>query len=137
MTYPEIIQYTTQHPKQLFLLDGIGALVTAICLGFLLVKFESLFGMPKQVLYYLAAVACIFACYSLFCSFRLPQNWKPFLKIIAIANLIYCLTTAILVFQFQQELTMLGKLYFMGEIAIILFLVSIELKTVYGVGDKV
>ena len=115
-------------PKQLFLIDGLGAFVSAFLLGIILVNFESFFGMPREVLYPLAIIPCVFAVYSFFCFFRIPEKWRSFLKIIAIANLLYCCLTMSLVIYFYSELTVLGLLYFVLELAIILFLVFIELK---------
>ncbi len=116
-------------PRKLFLLDGIGAIVSALSLGVVLVQFESIFGMPKQVLYCLAAAASIFAIYSLTCYFSNIKYWRPFLKVIAFANLSYCFATAILVFYFYQELTVLGILYFVLEKLIVVPLALFELKT--------
>ncbi|MEL6140721.1 MAG: hypothetical protein AAFU67_03805, partial [Bacteroidota bacterium] len=54
----KILAYTTTHPKQLFLIDGLGATLTAICLGVVLTRLESLFGMPRTILIPLSLVAC-------------------------------------------------------------------------------
>lgn len=116
-------------PKKLFLIDCLGALISAFLLGVVLVLFEEFIGMPKEVLYYLALIACIFAVYSFFCYFHFPNNWQPFMKAIAIANLLYCLTTIGLVIYFYSQLTTLGAMYFLGELAIIIALISLELKT--------
>jgi len=116
------------NPKNLFLIDGFGALLSAFSLGIVLVKFEEIVGMPQRVLYILALMACIFAVYSFSCYLRVNKNWRPFLKAIAFANLLYCCLTIGLVLYFYQSLTALGILYFVLEIIVILLLVSIELK---------
>jgi hypothetical protein len=52
-------------PKNLFLLDSLGALLSAILLGVILVSFENAFGMPQKTLYTLSYTAIIFSIYSL------------------------------------------------------------------------
>lgn len=116
------------QPKTLFLIDGIGALVTAFLLFAVLKTFHEYFGMPECVLTWLSAIAVVFSIYSLTCSFLVKRNWKPFLVIIATANLLYCCLTTLLVVYYFPFLTILGVLYFLGEIAIICGLVFIELK---------
>jgi len=55
---------TTIHPKKLFATDCLGALLTAVVTGIVLVQFESVFGMPRNSLYFLSGLACLFALYS-------------------------------------------------------------------------
>jgi hypothetical protein len=78
----------------------------------------------------LAVAALIFCIYSFSCYLLLKRNWKPFLKAIAVVNLLYCLCTAILIVLFIQELTILGLVYFIGEIAVVGLLVFVELSVV-------
>lgn len=114
--------------KKLFLIDAIGALASAFMLGFVLVKFEPYFGMPKNILYFLAVIPIILFPYSLTCYYRLNNNWKPFLKGVAIVNLLYCCVTAFLICKFYSELTAIGICYFVLEILIIISLATVELK---------
>lgn len=115
-------------PRTLLLWDGLGALVSAFLLGFVLVKWESFFGMPPPVLFYLAGLALIFAIYSLTAYFLNPQPLKKYLKIIALINLLYCLLTLIILFINFSKLSTWGLLYFFLEILIILGLVYLEWK---------
>ncbi len=121
----------TSNPKRLFLLDSLGALLTAFLLGVILARFEAHFGMPAKVLYSLSALACVFALYSMVCYFWVRSQWRPFLKAIALANLTYCLLTIGLVVSFYQSLTILGILYFSGELIVIGVLSYIELSAVF------
>lgn len=127
--YEQLIDYFRLKPKKLFLLDGLGALLSAFCLGVVLVKLEHLIGMSPKVLKILALLACVFAAYSLSSSYFVKENWSIYLKIIAAANFLYCCTTMILVVYFLTQLTTLGIVYFVVEVVIILSLVRIELKT--------
>jgi hypothetical protein len=117
------------NPKQLFLIDSQGALLSAFLLGVVLVHFEPLFGMPVNILYILALIAGIFFLYSFSCFLRQPEQWQPFLRGIAIANLSYCGLTLGLVLYLHQSLTTLGILYFVFEIIIVTMLALKELKT--------
>ena len=112
--------------KEYFLIDGIGAIVTGFMLSVTLVIFETYIGMPRQVLYSLAAVAGLFATYSFLCYFFLKDRFGAFLKIIAVANTIYCVVTLCLVFILNDDLTILGSIYFIGEIVIVMSLVRWE-----------
>jgi hypothetical protein len=49
-------------PRNVFLLDGIGALVSSLLLVVLLAPFESFFGMPSDYVYQLAIPACCICC---------------------------------------------------------------------------
>ena len=68
------------------------------------------------------------------CYFRISENWVPFLKAIAIVNLLYCCISLVLVFHHYQKLTDLGLIYFLLEFTIVIILVSVELKTVAKLG---
>lgn len=124
----KIIDRFALNPKSLFLIDGLGALFTAFLAGVILRMFEDDFGMPQKYLIILLTLACIFAVYSMSCYFFVGKNWRTYLKIIAVANLMYSLLTAVLVMLLYQQLTILGVIYFMGEILIIIGLVYIELS---------
>ena len=114
--------------KKFFLLDGIGAVVTALMLAMVLSSLEPLFGMPRDILYWLAAAAGCFAVYSFSCYLFLKENWKPFLQVIAIANSAYCALTLILIIILWENLTLLGMIYFIGEILLVMTLVRLEWK---------
>ncbi len=128
MIFEGFIKKMAEQPKQLFLLDGIGAVLSAFSLGVILIQFKNYFGMPREELFFLALAACFFAAYSLFCYVRTPKNWRPFLRFIAIVNLVYCCITIGLVVLFQSKLTILGMIYFILELIIIIVLVSLEFK---------
>ena len=115
--------------KKLFLIDGIGAIVSALMLGVVLVKFQYLIGLPVKVLYSLSIIPCFFAIYSISCFYFLHSKWKLYLKIIAYLNLLYCFVTISLVFYFYENLKFLGVLYFILEIVVIIYLVTLEIKS--------
>ena len=126
MVQKKMLQLPT-NPYQLFLLDAIGAAVTAFMLGIVLPYFQVYFGIPIEVLYLLSIIPVFYAIYSFLCFWQQPKNWKPFLKGIAFANLGYCLLTLGLMFIFSENFTLFGYLYFIGEIIIIVLLSRHEL----------
>ena len=114
-------------PRQMFLVDSLGALVSALLLGIVLVQFNDLFSIPVNVLYPLAAIALAFCMYSLTCYLLVKKNSKLYLRLIAVLNLMYCLLTISLVFYHHNTLSVLGYLYFTGEIIIIALVAYTEL----------
>lgn len=111
--------------KKLFLIDSLGATLTAFMLAFVLAKFNGAFGVAQGPLYLLAAFALCFAVYSFLCA---SLSWQKLvlLRTIALANIVYCFTTAYLIFT-TPTLTLLGCLYFAAEIVVVLGLAIFEL----------
>lgn len=126
----KIISHLIQKPKTLFLIDGIGAFVTAFLLFAILRTFNEYVGLPEATLTCLSVIAACFCTYSLGCFFLVKENWQPFLRFISIANLLYCCVTLGLIVYNYPSVTMLGIVYFVVEIIVVCTLVSIELKTV-------
>lgn len=124
------------QPKTIFLIDGIGALLSAILLGLVLTRFESFFGLPKNVLYVLSGIAVLFSIYSLTNAVIKPDKSAPRLRFIAVANLLYCVLTVVLLIAFYQQLTVYDLLYFVGELLIILSLAYYELRAAAGSRTK-
>lgn len=121
-----LIKFFTRKTRTIFLVDGLGAAMTTFYLFFVLRRFSDYFGMPPHILTYLSLIGLILCVYSLTCFFFLKDNWIPFLRLISIGNLLYCFLTAVLVFNYYSELTKLGLMYFMLEMAIILIIVHVE-----------
>jgi hypothetical protein len=121
-----IINQLIYNPKKLFLIDSLGAFSTAFFLTVILLRFENEFGAPRSALYFLSLVAYVYAIYSFCCSVFVSSKWRPYLKIITIANLAYCLLTIGLISYCYKNLTALGLIYFSLEILIIISLVYIE-----------
>ncbi|WP_425392044.1 hypothetical protein [Ekhidna sp.] len=115
--------------RKLFLIDSVGALLSSVLLGLVLVHYHSLIGMPVPILRVLAGVAVLFMIYSFSCYYINPVNAKARLRTIAIANLLYCVTTLILMGIYFDMLTLLGLTYFILEILVITFLARFEFKS--------
>lgn len=116
------------EPRTLFLIDGMGALLSAFMLGVLLPPFQELIGLPLQALHFLAIIPIFFAVFSLYHYFKFSPNWRPFLTSIATLNILYCILTASLLVFYQGEVHLWGYVYFILEIIVVLTLSFVELK---------
>lgn len=118
-------------PKKIFLIDSLGAAITALTIGVALVQFQPYIGMPMPILNRLAWVAVGLALYSGLCYYLMPHKWQILMKIVALVNLAYCGLTLGLVIYLWQSLQCLGITYFLLEIAVIVVLATVELRTAY------
>ena len=125
-----MLNQLTNNPKQTFLLDSMGALLTATIITIIVVGFPAFFGMPPQILFVLAAIAFIFFMYSFCCYYFMPRNWRPYLTAIMTGNACYSAATIGLVSYFYSSITPLGLLYFIGELIVIAVLLWIEYRTI-------
>ncbi|MBN8697336.1 MAG: hypothetical protein J0L87_12465 [Bacteroidetes bacterium] len=107
-------------PKNVFLIDALGAFTTSFLLYFVLKSFNEYIGMPEMYYPWLSLIALLFCVYSAMNYFLFNgQHWKKRLKIISMANFSYCaLTLALMVFHYSS-FTLLGICYFTGEIFIV------------------
>jgi hypothetical protein len=115
------------NKRLLFLLDGVGTMFSTIFLLCIALN-EPIFGMPRVVLIKLIPVTTIFSFYSISCYYLKPQIIKPYLLLIAIANLLYCVVTFLLLIFYFNQLTILGIAYFISEKLIVIPLVIFEIK---------
>jgi len=114
-------------PLWVFLIDGLGAAMSALLLLLLIVPFQSFFGFPSDAALKLSVLPFLFSIYSLTCYFTKPSS-TVFLKIIAVANILYCLLSLGLVLIYFAQLTIFGLLYFLVEKLIVVPLAIWEWK---------
>ena len=124
----QIIEKMEHNPKQLFLIDGFGAMLSAFLLGVVLVKLERIFGIPSSALYLLATFPVLFAIYDFYSYQKKSDKLWLFLRGIAIMNLLYCCLSIGLAFYHYEKITALGWSYIITEILIVSILAIIELK---------
>ena len=117
------------NPKKCLLIDAFGAGITVLLLTVILEPFQKAFGMPMVALRIFSIIGCIFFIYSLMSYYFGDKKHTFLLKVIAFGNTLYCCLIAFCVFHYFEKLTVLGRIYFLLEIAIILGLVVLELKT--------
>ena len=124
------IQILSSNPKRVFLIDGIGAFLSAMFLFAILSFFKKEFGLPQNTLYLLFIIACIFSIYSITSYYLIGKKWRTYLRIILIANMLYCVLTIMLLVISHDTVTLFGLIYFILEILTIGCIVFIELQTV-------
>ncbi len=127
MKITSLVHILAPAPQRVFLLDSAGACYSALLLGLVLASCPTLIGVPQTTLYELCTVASILCLSSLGSYIFLRHIWRTVLRFIAVANLLYCLYTALLVFQLWHEITFFGIVYFAVEILIIVALAFFEL----------
>ena len=84
--------------------------------------------MPTTALSNLSVIAICFCIYSTVCFITLKRRWAPFIRIIGIANLLYCALTIGLLIKYFLVLTIFGIIYFSVEIVIMSVLSYVELN---------
>ena len=124
----QIIEKLYTNPRKIFLIDGLGAILSAFLLGVVLVELEIYFGIPVSALYVLASLPIFFAIYDFYCYRKANDNFGVFLKGIALMNSLYCCLSIGLVLYHHRALTYLGWIYILIEIIIVATLAFIELR---------
>ncbi|QCK16135.1 hypothetical protein [Mangrovivirga cuniculi] len=124
----QLIIKIESNPKQLFLLDGSGAILSAFLLGVVLVQFETIFGIPASTLYFLAAIPVFFALYDIISYRKDLAKTANLLKGIAVMNLHYCCLSIGLAAYHQDTITLFGWAYIISEVLIVITLSIIEIK---------
>jgi hypothetical protein len=117
-------------PKKVFLIDGLGALSSAVLLVFMVSNFESSFGLPKDTVYLLSIPAFALTGYSLSCYLLNLKKWKLYLKVVVMANSLYCVLTFCSLIWHYETIKIIGLMYFVGEIIIIYLIIRLEWLTI-------
>lgn len=113
--------------KNIFLLDGTGALMSAFSSGTVLPLFSQWLGLPHWILYALAVIGLACATYSLTCYFVAKESKRWMLSGIMLVNMLYGLLIGLL-FVLLNELTIWGRAVLVVDAIIIATLVFIEAK---------
>jgi hypothetical protein len=104
-------------PQKVFYADAAGAALTTAILTLILAPLSHLLSIPRHSLFFLAGMAALLFLYSLSTALIKPPGWPIFMKIIALANFIYCpLTWFILI---REEASLFAYVYFSGETLLI------------------
>ncbi len=126
----QIADYFATRPRMLFAVDAVGAFITASLLYGVLRKYPVFFAMSHDILSCLALIAVLFSVYSFACFAIMPLRWPYYLRIISIANLLYCILTMVYLILYRQYITVWDIAYFLGEIMVIVSLVYVEQQTI-------
>ena len=105
MNFNSIIDKLTKDPKKLFLIDGILASLSFIFLRFILPKFQTLIGMPTNILLNLFFFAGVVLTYSAYCFFDVKNNVSKYLLGLSIGNYIYFIISVYCLITYFSELT--------------------------------
>lgn len=116
------------QPKNALIIDGFGALTSAVFL-FSLSVFHTYTGLPEHTLRILSVLALAFAIFS-FSSYLWSENHRTSLIVIGILNALYCILTGLLVFSNLESMTALGLTYFILEIVVLILLVIFEFSII-------
>ena len=126
--FKQTTKYIHENPRKLFLIDGVGAMLSAFLLGIVLVKLEHFFGIPVPTLYLLASLPVLFALYDFYSYRQGDDKLAVLLKGIAMMNLGYCLLSIGLAFYHHKVVTYLGWIYIILEIMIVVAIAILELR---------
>lgn len=121
--------YFASQPKKLFLVDAIGAAISALLLAVVLPLLQPLFGLPPKVLYFLTLWPVLFI---LFDSLAYQQKFgtvRRNLRTIALCNACYCVLSLATVSWHAASVRPLGWAYIIGEVALVMCVAFIEWKS--------
>jgi hypothetical protein len=135
-TLNKIINHLAEKTNKLFLIDSLGAFLTAFFLFVFIRPYIEYFGMPKTILNNLSLTAIFFWVYSTTCLVFHKGLSPTFITIIGCANLLYCGWIALLIIKYLNQLSIIGVIYFFIELVIIICLSLIELKVASEVKKK-
>lgn len=113
--------------KKIFLVDAIGAMISALLIGLVIAPYEGFFGVPTPIAYLLCFIAILLSAFSLLSYLFTQNSWKKNLRIIAILNLGYCAFTASVLTLNSEGITFWGWSYFILEMLIIFALSRVEM----------
>jgi len=117
----------TIPPRTLFFVDAAGAALSMVILGVVLRAVVPLTGMSPDALAVLAALPAAFLAYDLFCLATARADAPRALKPIAAMNAGYCVVRGAYLADHAQQLTAIGWVYFVVEIAVVATLAAVQL----------
>jgi hypothetical protein len=113
------------NKKNIFLLDGMGAMLSLLLTGLILPNFSDLLGLPPQVLFFLALFPFLYSLYS-FGIYKFSKEIKPsYLLALIFANFFYCLISLFIILNLNS-LTFWGVTLLICEILTIAIVIYLE-----------
>ena len=112
--------------RRIFLLDGVGAVLSVFLLGIVLPAMQPWLGVPHRMLYGLALLPVVYALYSFGCYVFADHRNPRWLMGIVVANTAYCVLTMSLLVVHAADLTLPGAVYFACDAVVILGVVALE-----------
>jgi hypothetical protein len=123
------LNFLHAQPRNIFLIDGIGAALSALFLLGILAQFPEYVGLSKNIFLALGAIACLLCTYSFACFFFSTKKRPALLGVTIAANTLYAALTLSLLLYFGQMISFLGMYYFISELIVLGILIKLE----YGV----
>lgn len=113
--------------KKLFLIDGIGALLSFTTLIIIITFFQVHFGIPRLFLIIFSVIAFGLSLFALV-NFRSKKHHQARVFITILLNIIYCMLSFFILVTFWNEIRLLGVIYMVLEKLVVLILVTYEIK---------
>ncbi|MDZ4082696.1 MAG: hypothetical protein U1E10_07160 [Bdellovibrionales bacterium] len=129
----KLIARFASHPKQLFLFDSMGGLLSATVPLFILWQFESQFGLPRELLIAMAVTGFLYGAYSLICALRIESRWSFFLKILVVANSAYLISLLAYTVLHFSDLSHLGLAYLLVDHLVLISVIAIEISALAAI----
>ena len=126
-----LAKFASITPRTHLLIDAIGALVTAIVLGFFAYR-SDVSGAPAYHVTVLAIYALALFGYDVYVLTQRGTNLLLHLRRIAKANLLYVGLMGVVLLRFWGGMAGWTKAYFVAEVVVLLLLVRTEFKAVQG-----
>jgi hypothetical protein len=127
------IHFIKSRPEKLFILDGIGALLSFSLTAFLLPEITAITGIPNAMNTLLLPWPLLLLGLDVYFYRTEKKLLKTGLLVIPIINCVYCICSFILAGYHRYELTLIGWSYLLLEALIIGGLVYLELITLQQV----
>jgi hypothetical protein len=123
--------YFIQHPKRLFLLDGVGAALSLLTLLVLFFFFQEEVGFSTDVFVVLIVGAVSLFAFDAFCYFNVDPPFQRYILLMAVSNVAYSVFVAVGLLYHSAEISLFTWIYFSLEIFILALLVRLELKVAF------
>ena len=114
-------------PRPVFVIDGVGAVTSAVLLGLVLPFGAEKLGTTREALWTLAVFPLIYAAIDVACVVVGRSRSRTSLVVIAVLNAAYPLITASVLGRDGVALSALGAVYFVVECGIVITLAGVEL----------
>lgn len=125
-SFQPILDKVSKQPNLIFLIDGLGAFISAFMLAFVLKWFANYVQIPPKMLCILTLPALVYMFFSLSCYIVKVKNRDFFLKIILTGNILYFCLSIFATFIFYSSINILGLIYLGSECLVLLFLICLE-----------
>ena len=114
--------------RKLFLLDGSGALLTALMLMLVLPKLDLLTGIDPDMITVMVLIAFLLTAMSLTFFFTYNQQSYKVLQVIGISNLLYSGIIVVVLLVHGSSMKPLGMTYFILEGLVVALLGLVEIR---------